>query len=34
MPEFANVIDFIPKDKRGFFDIADWIRDQMPRSLS
>lgn len=34
MPEFANVIDFIPKDKRGFFESADWIREQMPRTLS
>jgi (S)-mandelate dehydrogenase len=34
MPEFANVIDFVPKDKRGFFDSAFWIREQMPRTLS
>jgi (S)-mandelate dehydrogenase len=34
MPEFANVIDFVPKDRRGFFDSAFWIREQMPRTLS
>ena len=34
MPEFANVIDFVPRDRRGFFDSAFWIREQMPRSLS
>jgi (S)-mandelate dehydrogenase len=34
MPQFANVIDFVPKANRGFFKSAFWIRDQMPRSLS
>jgi (S)-mandelate dehydrogenase len=34
MPVFANVIDFVPKANRGFFQSAFWIRDQMPRSLS
>jgi (S)-mandelate dehydrogenase len=34
MPVFANVIDFVPKNNRGFFQSAFWIRDQMPRSLS
>jgi (S)-mandelate dehydrogenase len=34
MPVFANVIDFVPKESRGFFESAFWIRDQMPRSLS
>ncbi|MBB5719334.1 (S)-mandelate dehydrogenase [Stakelama sediminis] len=34
MPDFPNVIDFIPKDKRGFFDASFWIREQMPKSLS
>lgn len=34
MPRFANVIDFVPRDRRGFFDSAFWIREQMPRSLS
>ena len=34
MPEFANIIDFVPKGQRGFFSSAFWVRDQMPRSLS
>jgi (S)-mandelate dehydrogenase len=34
MPEFVNVIDFVPKDQRGFFESAFWIRQQMPRTLS
>lgn len=34
MPVFANVIDFVPRARRGFFESAFWIRDQMPRSLS
>jgi len=34
MPEFANVIDYVPKDKRDFFDSAHWIRAQMPKNLS
>ena len=34
MPGFANVIDFVPKDRRGFFESAFWIREQMPKSLS
>lgn len=33
MPRFANVADFLPKDKRGFFESANWIRSQMPKSL-
>lgn len=33
MPTFANVIDFVPKEYRGFFDSASWIRDQMRRDL-
>ena len=33
MPEFANVIDFVPKAHRGFFDSAFWIRGQMWRNL-
>lgn len=33
MPEFANVIEFIPKQHRGFFDSAFWIREQMWRNL-
>ena len=34
MPVFKNVIDFVPKDKRGFFESAFWIRDQMPKDLT
>jgi FMN-dependent dehydrogenase len=34
MPRFENVIDFVPKDRRGFFDSAPWIRSQMDRALS
>ncbi len=34
MPRFANVVDFVPKDRRRFFDSAHWIRSQMDRALS
>ncbi|HET8611591.1 MAG TPA: alpha-hydroxy acid oxidase [Sphingomonas sp.] len=34
MPTFSNIVDFVPKDQRGFFESAFWIRDQMPKSLS
>jgi (S)-mandelate dehydrogenase len=34
MPVFRNIIDFVPKDQRGFFASAFWVRGQMPRSLS
>jgi (S)-mandelate dehydrogenase len=34
MPCFANVIEFVPKDRRRFFDSARWIRSQMDRALS
>jgi (S)-mandelate dehydrogenase len=34
MPRFANVLEFISKDRRGFFDSAFWIRSQMDRSLA
>ena len=30
---FANVLEFVPKDRRGFFDSAHWIRSQMDRAL-
>ena len=33
MPTFANVIDFVPKEHRGFFPSAFWIREQMWRNL-
>jgi (S)-mandelate dehydrogenase len=34
MPRFENVIEFVPEDRRGFFDSAFWIRSQMDRALS
>src|SRR3546814_4459632 len=34
LPVFRNVIHFVPKEQRGFFESAFWIRDQMPRTLS
>ncbi|MGC2201332.1 MAG: alpha-hydroxy acid oxidase [Stellaceae bacterium] len=34
MPRFENVIEFVPKDRRRFFDSARWIRSQMDRALS
>ncbi len=33
MPRFENVVDFVPRDRRGFFDSAFWIRSQMDRGL-
>jgi (S)-mandelate dehydrogenase len=34
LPEFVNVTRYLPTDRRSFFKAADWIREQMPRSLS
>ena len=34
MPSFRNVVDFVPRDKRGFFESAFWIRDHQPTSMS
>jgi len=34
LPAFSNVIDFVPKEDRGFFASAMWIRKQMPKSMS
>ena len=34
MPVFANVVGYVPKDKRNFFDSAFWIREQMPQTLA
>ncbi len=34
MPVFRNVIDFVPESQRSFFKSAQWIRSQMPKSLS
>jgi len=34
MPAFRNVIDFIPREHRSFFESAFWIREHQPTSLS
>jgi (S)-mandelate dehydrogenase len=34
MPVFRNVIDFIPRGQRGFFESAFWIREHQSKSLS
>jgi (S)-mandelate dehydrogenase len=34
MPSFENVIEFVPKDRRGLFHSAHWIRGQMDRALT
>ena len=34
LPTFHNIIDFVPKDSRGFFESAFWVRDHQPQSLS
>jgi (S)-mandelate dehydrogenase len=34
MPSFKNAIDFIPREQRGFFQSAFWIREHQPTSLS
>jgi (S)-mandelate dehydrogenase len=34
MPRFVNVIEFVPKERRGLFQSAHWIRSQMDRALS
>ncbi|MCD6681542.1 MAG: alpha-hydroxy-acid oxidizing protein [Burkholderiaceae bacterium] len=34
MPRFENVLDYVPTDKRSFFDSAFWIRSQMDQALS
>jgi (S)-mandelate dehydrogenase len=34
MPRFENVVEFVPKDKRGLFQSAHWIRGQMDRALT
>ena len=34
LPQFKNVVEFVPKDKRGMFESAHWIRSQQPTSLS
>jgi (S)-mandelate dehydrogenase len=32
-PQFRNVIDYVPKQQRGFFETAFWIREHQPTSL-
>lgn len=34
LPSFPNVVDFIPRGKRDFWESANWIRDQMRKDLS
>jgi (S)-mandelate dehydrogenase len=34
MPSFSNVTQFVPREKRSFFESAFWIRDHQPTSLS
>jgi (S)-mandelate dehydrogenase len=34
MPVFRNIIDFVPQDRRSFFESAFWIRAHQPTSLS
>lgn len=33
LPAFVNLTDFLPKDQRGFFASATWIREQMWKTL-
>ncbi|MDJ0450738.1 alpha-hydroxy acid oxidase [Methylocystis sp. JR02] len=33
MPSFVNALDFLPKDRRGFFESAFWIRANMDHAL-
>ncbi|MEJ7928991.1 alpha-hydroxy acid oxidase [Ramlibacter sp. AN1015] len=33
LPVFRNVLDFIPREHRGFFESAHWIREHQPSSL-
>jgi (S)-mandelate dehydrogenase len=34
IPNFPNVIDFVPRDQRGFFQVSSWIRAHQPTSLT
>jgi len=34
LPSFRNVVDFVPKASRSFFECAFWIRDHQPKSLA
>lgn len=33
LPAFANLADYVPPDRRGFFDSAFWVRAAMHRTL-
>lgn len=33
LPEFKNVIDFVPEGHRSFFESSDWIRRHQPTSM-
>jgi (S)-mandelate dehydrogenase len=33
VPCFANVIDFVPKDRRSLFAASAWIREHQPKSM-
>lgn len=33
LPVFENIIEFVPKDQRGFYDSAFWVRGQMDKGL-
>jgi (S)-mandelate dehydrogenase len=33
MPAFENIIDFVPREHRAFFDSAFWVRGQMDKDL-
>jgi (S)-mandelate dehydrogenase len=34
VPNFPNVIDFVPKDHRSFFGTSSWVRAHQPTSLN
>jgi (S)-mandelate dehydrogenase len=33
MPSFDNILEFVPREHRGFFDSAFWVRSQMDKGL-
>ena len=33
MPAFENIMEFVPKDHRSFYDSAFWVRQQMDKGL-
>jgi (S)-mandelate dehydrogenase len=34
IPDFPNIIDFVPKDQRSFFAASSWVRAHQPSSMS